>query len=303
MKEEAIKKVKDLQEGMEFKSYRELCNYLEEPILSSNSKKSQLKEWNQYFHFYQPEKTNKYIIEHINQSKKTKQDNRSKWYGDVSNYILNMLSCIKSSYFQTTKSDLIRSCGFGNYNFSIMDIKKDFPLYHKYTDDEERLHLLDGYQKIVYTKLNYIISSTLRSMKKKGLIFYTSLYLVNKDNETSERDATIDEVELIEKLSKEVMKKYGINYIGNIDSSMKQKYYDARESILKKNGFNNVSKVIRIIPGTKFNPNEEYPYMNKYSMNEKILPCLSELLTKKAPQELLPTYLELLKFMNDIRTK
>lgn len=55
-----IDKLKQLRPGMEYKSYKALCEFLGEPVKGGDAKKAQLKKWQKYFTW--TNLGNKYII-------------------------------------------------------------------------------------------------------------------------------------------------------------------------------------------------------------------------------------------------
>ena len=67
--------ISNLEIGMILKSYKHLCEVLEENVKTSNSKKAQLKEWERYFEYHKD--GNKFIIDSIFNVEKEKIDNRS----------------------------------------------------------------------------------------------------------------------------------------------------------------------------------------------------------------------------------
>lgn len=68
--------VKQLQIGQEFRNYKALCTYLDEPIKASgkNTQKAQFKEWQRYFNW--EKQGHKFIITEVYEIPKEKQDNR-----------------------------------------------------------------------------------------------------------------------------------------------------------------------------------------------------------------------------------
>lgn len=89
-------KIENLQVGQVLKSYKQLCEVLEESITAGNSKKSQIKEWERYFKYHK--EGNKFIIDEIYNEPLHKSDNRSsgnnktKYINEIERLILNLLS-------------------------------------------------------------------------------------------------------------------------------------------------------------------------------------------------------------------
>ena len=59
---------------MIFKNYKDLCNYLEEPVKSGKSKQLQIKDWERYFMYNKS--GNKFIITKVYDSPVKKVDRR-----------------------------------------------------------------------------------------------------------------------------------------------------------------------------------------------------------------------------------
>ena len=67
-------KIENLQIGQVLKSYKQLCEVLEESVTAGNSKKSQIKEWERYFNYHK--EGNKFIIDEIYDAPLKKTDKR-----------------------------------------------------------------------------------------------------------------------------------------------------------------------------------------------------------------------------------
>ena len=89
-------KIENLKVGMILKSYRHLCEVLEIPIKTSNSKNAQIKELERHIKY--SKEGNKYIIEDIFEKPLEKNDGRiegnniSKYNDKIEQLILNLLS-------------------------------------------------------------------------------------------------------------------------------------------------------------------------------------------------------------------
>lgn len=89
-------KIGNLEVGMILKSYKQLCEVLEESVTAGNSKKSQIKEWERYFKYHKD--GNKFIIDEIYTTPLPKVDNRdsgnnkTKYIDEIESLILNLLS-------------------------------------------------------------------------------------------------------------------------------------------------------------------------------------------------------------------
>lgn len=89
-------KIENLQIGQVLKSYKQLCEVLEESVTAGNSKKSQIKEWERYFNYHK--EGNKFIIDEIYDAPLKKTDkrmdgnNKTKYINEIESLILNLLS-------------------------------------------------------------------------------------------------------------------------------------------------------------------------------------------------------------------
>ena len=125
-------KIENLEIGQVLKSYKHLCEVLEEPIKAGNSKKAQIKEWERYFKYHKD--GNKFIIDEIYSTLLPKLDNRndgnnkSKYINKIESLLLNLLSeaqeykgvVFLSKYLLLKQLKMIN----GNYSFCKRRISK-----------------------------------------------------------------------------------------------------------------------------------------------------------------------------------
>ena len=98
--------MKSLESGQKFKNYKELCEYLNEPVKSGKSKQLQMKDWERYFTYKKV--GHQFIIESVNNSPIDKPER-------TSNNIKNISAMI----------ELIQCCGVPTNNYDLKNSKLD----------------------------------------------------------------------------------------------------------------------------------------------------------------------------------
>lgn len=202
--------VSALRVGAVIKNYKELCKILNEPIVTSNSKKAQLTNWSRFFN-YTKDKT-KFIITEIYD-----KPFPLKTYSDAI-YIkfIELLMMVEfstkadSDYMcQYTKTQLYKLFGMVNDNFSKSEKYKY--VENAYPEIQFESWELEFFCSRVNFKLSNILFSALRSMKRRLLIEYFEEWIIVQEG--YHRVATDFEIEECLTVQKNICKSMGYNIV------------------------------------------------------------------------------------------
>ena len=223
--------IENLEEGMEVKNYKKLCELLELPVKNGKARKTQIKEIERHMKY----NTNghKIIIEKIYSQPKEKVDNRSlgnnSLFGiESQKLILDLLVRNDNNTLFLSTCRLLKALEIINDNYAIC--RQNIPKLSKLIEMDEK-YIYDFYTS-THGTLKSALETTLNQLQKKSLIFWNKIitvcietayvesndmnktkiikksdnrktikYRVNKDY----RPATDDEIELILSTEREVL--------------------------------------------------------------------------------------------------
>lgn len=233
----------NLSVGLRLKSYKALCEILEEPVHAGNSKVAHLKEFDRYFSYTR--QGNAYIIQEIYDIPKSPVDGRQKYIPMIEPILMNTLATNEEYRCAgITWSRWYRELGMVNEIFY---------------DDYERQKMLEDYQIGAYTmfllsnivsrKCHEVLLSALSNMKKRNLIdFKEHWYIISRDGYgfvAQDKDE-----KLLMRIKDHVLQEMGCNSMKQVFLSPK-KYaeYDSRFHEAINNGlWRNAYKALRIEP-------------------------------------------------------
>jgi len=275
----------NLSIGQIIKNYKELCRLLNQEVKTSDSKKSQEKEFKQCFNW---EKAgHKYIIIEIYQEPLEKNDKRS--LGNKSIYVqhielllLNHLSK-QSGYKATlTLKNLCLLLGMINQEY-IKEDKKKLKANSDYITDFQINHF---YQR-TYQKLRKIIFDSLRNLKNRCLIDYEELIMININEMINNkqcvttRKATDQERKYILEIKKQVLKDMGLESITLVYLKFKHNefYNRINKLLIDKYDINYTYTDIKIIYSHKYiieALEQAELNMQKIMLNDKIVTVIDD---------------------------
>lgn len=224
--------IEKLKVGMIVKNYKEMCILLEENICTGNSKIYQLKEWERYFNYHK--EGNKFIIDNIYENPKEKEDKRldginSIFSDDIQVLLLDLLAQSKNNgQLNLPATTLLNKLSMVNINYK--NGRKNIPKLSELLEVEEKF-IYDFYNT-TQSSLKGMLETALNQLKRKSLIFWSKVIsvcerkahiklnemrepVINKDGKINYqvtdtyRKATQDEMQLILKTEKEVLKEMG----------------------------------------------------------------------------------------------
>ena len=195
--------IEKLEVGQVIKNYKELCSLIDEPVKSGKSKKLQVKDLERFIKFHQ--EGNKYIIDEIYSTPFDKIDNRGKnpnsWnnqngaYGKyIKPLILDKLSMSDSKEILSGINYLMQDLGMVNERYRDMIYKRIE--YAKYNNI--KIDFVHEFCSTNGKKLKQAITKTLDDLETENIIKYKKVQMIRTTNDEYDREATLDEIEIIE---------------------------------------------------------------------------------------------------------
>lgn len=187
-------KFKEMKPKQIFLSYREMCDYLEEPFLKDNSKDAQIKEWRRYAKFSVRKnksiEINEIYNNPIEKVDKRKDGNNVVYTSLVQLILLDYLSKNidiedNKPYINLSKTQMYQIIGMCNETYVkefIQKYRQDYKHVNEIAKFKSENNLSD-YDMFTYyerssTKFNAILNSALSSLKSKSVIIVTDNYIV-----------------------------------------------------------------------------------------------------------------------------
>lgn len=221
--------------------YKELCELLNEPYKTSNSKKKQLNEWSNCFR-YEKSGRNFTILEIYDKplEKECKYPSNAVYSKYISTILLSILANTEGNRIRVDQKSLYKMFGLINDNYiKIQKLdetnkEKEMKEIHEWMTAYE---INDFYDRCG-RKMNDIVKSSLNSLKNRALITYAEEYeyfvyehedLYDPRSRKVYRGyiADADETEYILKVKRETLKKCGCDNEGQIYYRKKSReYYD-----------------------------------------------------------------------------
>lgn len=224
--------ISNLEVGMIVKNYKELCSLLSESVYSGNSKIYQIKEWERFFSYHKD--GNKFIIDNIYVNPKEKDDKRlegvnSIFSDDIQVLLLDLLAQSKTNgQLNLPATTLLNKLSMVNINYK--NGRKNIPKLSELLEVEEKF-IYDFYNT-TQSSLKGMLETALNQLKRKSLVFWSKVIsvcerkahiklnelsepVINKDGKINYqvtdtyRKATQDEMQLILRIEKEVLKEMG----------------------------------------------------------------------------------------------
>lgn len=239
-KEEFEIKIKQLKQGMEFKNYKCLAQFLGEDTYKSKQKQLQINRWKRYFDFVKAQNGQSLTIIDVYPEPFPTDDARKAREGLYVKYIelllLEFLSHQKGQQVEINKHNLFAELGIIGNNFEVENrsydiIKKDI---NYLTDDiytPSTYDIKHFYQR-AYQKINDILKTALRSMRDRRLINYkTNTYIIKRDEVTGLNVpflANDEEETMLLNAEKRVLSDMGLSTVTQVYLKFKAEEYYSR---------------------------------------------------------------------------
>lgn len=202
--------ISNLKVDEKVKNYKELCNILDIPIVSGNSKIYQLKELERYCNFHK--EGNGFVFDEIYNIPKEKLDdkrlgNNNIYTKNIQSLILEMLLQSEDKTVCLSCSSLLKSLNMINENYSEgrNNIIKLSELINV-----PKINCYDFYN-YTYSNLKGKLETSLNILRKRALVFWSKVVIVKPNNEEAHRKATNEEIAIILMIEREIMEEMGFD--------------------------------------------------------------------------------------------
>ena len=280
-------KTENLTVGMRIRNYPDLCALIGEKASTGKSKQLQIKRWEQYFRYHRDGYA--FIIDEIYEQplpsspRKLRSDNT--YITLIETILISKLSVERE--IKIGKNKLYQILGFFNANYadvSSSTFKNTMRRFREkgingrvMTADEAQSYYTDFYI-FAQSKFNDILTSALKSMQRRNLIFYTKTFLITEEicGKHVTRDANKEEDVEIFQLISEFLKNYSQYY--HINPYMIYAYYVELNKWIRKNkkGWYSIYPLMCIsindnLPYVQENANDKSIYQKKMELNRIII--------------------------------
>lgn len=244
-----------LEEGQIVESYREMCNILDEPYKSGDTKKSQLSAWEGFFEWRNEGR--KFIIEKIYSPHfiptDTLRKNSKKQYNDAQKIILSMLRNKEFYYLNgahyVSTSALTRAVGLCNENyFFCLNRKREYAeienidliVLNDFFDRTWRMFKKDAYnilkglerQALLKVSEVHLVTPVFFLEEDTEVDFKTVKITKNKSyHKLMAREATVDDLECIQEAEYATLSALGCKDIMQVFSN---NLYESYKNIFNK---------------------------------------------------------------------
>ncbi len=233
---------KKLENGQEFKNYKELCNFLNQPIGAGNQKKYQLKEFERYFEYHKVGQ--KIIIDNIYIEALTKYSR-----GLYSSLIQKTLLDLMAERLKNNKEEMLFS---SMKIFEMLCMVNSNYRYGKYNNEMLKQNLdieyneIDEFYSLTKGRMDRMLKTAIRDLKNKYLIHHEDKIILH----------TINRIGIYENHNKVAADDKQTKYIN-----------DVRHNIMIGMGFDNKQKLFFSNKFNEFN-NAVLTYLNDNIKND-----------------------------------
>ena len=235
-----------LQEEQIFKSYKTLCEVLEETPKKTKEKKDRHYEiFRQYFDFEHISTQKIKILKvHKRGNFKNTYTTRSKYVNELSIILLNELNKNGGELFVTMK-ELMEIFGMITDVYGCTSVKKDV-VDTLSSNPKKDIVCVNSICYQMNHKLTDMINRCLERLKKQNIIDYTKVTYVITDNGKEIANETVET--LVQEIELEILKEYNCNSLQQIIIKGKHKgfYNRVREMLKTKYNIHNYFKVVKI---------------------------------------------------------
>jgi hypothetical protein len=233
----------------EFKNYKELCTYLEEPILAGTSKTLQLKIWSESFLWERA--GHRFIITTVIKPLETRpylRNRQSKWLANSAKLLLNrMLEIVQESKttnkhtpscITITTNEGYRLLGLCNNDFATL----------KYLDS----HVVDMkhrkiFHKTVADKFYSVFNNLLVALQRYNIICFHKTYRYSTKDSNNQIIADIKQHAVIVSVLKETLEEFKVPSTWHVQLyHMEEKFYTRFNELLAVESIFNCWQVYRI---------------------------------------------------------
>lgn len=280
-------KTENLTVGMRIRNYPDLCALIGEKASTGKSKQLQIKRWEQYFRYHRDGYA--FIIDEIYEQplpsspRKLRSDNT--YITLIETILISKLSVERE--IKIGKNKLYQILGFFNANYadvSSSTFKNTMRRFQEkgingrvMTADEAQSYYTDFYI-FAQSKFNDILTSALKSMQRRNLIFYRKTFLITEEicGKHVTRDANKEEEVEIFQLISEFLKNHSQYY--HINPYMIYAYYVELNKWIRQNkkGWYSICPLMCIsindnLPYVQENADDKLIFQKKLELNRIII--------------------------------
>ena len=280
-------KTENLTVGMRIRNYPDLCALIGEKASTGKSKQLQIKRWEQYFRYHRDGYA--FIIDEIYEQplpsspRKLRSDNT--YITLIETILISKLSVERE--IKIGKNKLYQILGFFNANYadvSSSTFKNTMRRFREkgingrvMTADEAQSYYTDFYI-FAQSKFNDILTSALKSMQRRNLIFYRKTFLITEEicGKHVTRDANKEEEIEIFQLISEFLKNHSQYY--HINPYMIYAYYVELNKWIRQNkkGWYSICPLMCIsindnLPYVQENADDKLIFQKKLELNRIII--------------------------------
>lgn len=280
-------KTENLTVGMRIRNYPDLCALIGEKASTGKSKQLQIKRWEQYFRYHRDGYA--FIIDEIYEQplpsspRKLRSDNT--YITLIETILISKLSVERE--IKIGKNKLYQILGFFNENYADVNSSTFKNTMRRFqekgingrvmTADEAQSYYTDFYS-FAQSKFNDILTSALKSMQRRNLIFYRKTFLITEEicGKHVTRDANKEEEVEIFQLISEFLKNHSQYY--HINPYMIYAYYVELNKWIRKNkkGWHSICPLMCIsindnLPYVQENADDKLIFQKKLKLNRIII--------------------------------
>lgn len=248
-----FQKISSYEEKGEIKlTYKEICKIIGEKEATGNARYSQIKNWKRFINLEKIQGSQKYLIKEIYKHPLPKESKQNSLYTKVIELLLMYELSEKEEYTaQYTKTNLYHTLGMVNSNFlhknreNALEIATNQDQSFKEIKSWEMNH----FYLMTTSKLNEILTSALKSMKRRCILDYQEVMMISLPTEdgfkTYSREATDEEWEKVLEVQKEILLRHGWDKIPLIQAGIF--YEEVNEELYKRYEWTGAYKEIKLI--------------------------------------------------------
>ena len=280
-------KIENLTVGMRIRNYPDLCTLIGEKASTGKSKQLQIKRWEQYFRYHRDGYA--FIIDEIYEQplpsspRKLRSDNT--YITLIETILISKLSVERE--IKIGKNKLYQILGFFNENYADVNSSTFKNTMRRFqekgingrvmTADEAQSYYTDFYS-FAQSKFNDILTSALKSMQRRNLIFYRKTFLITEEicGKHVTRDANKEEEVEIFQLISEFLKNHSQYY--HINPYMIYAYYVELNKWIRQNkkGWYSICPLMCIsindnLPYVQENADDKLIFQKKLELNRIII--------------------------------
>ncbi|ASA21834.1 hypothetical protein [Paenibacillus donghaensis] len=221
-------KIENLHVGLTGKSYRHMCEILEEKVMKGKSRQLQIKRWACYFEH--ENNGQKWTVTKVHDDPKelAKGGNFTPYIGEINKLIVQLLLCSDEKRVILPKNRLLKLLNMINGNYK--ECEKSVGSLSEYLN-VPRMDIYDFYNS-ANNVLAGNIESSLRDLKNKKAVFHQTVMMVVVGKVAHE--ATTEEMDIIYPIQARVLKEMKFDSMVDVYKSGRIKAYTDRTNKLLK---------------------------------------------------------------------